>query len=233
MKHYLALPGILACLAPAAQAVVVSANIVGGAGANGTLGSVEVAGVVAVANWNNIPNTGNDITVNDLNDSTGAPTTIDISWTSIGAWSINTGAGGDFALYNGYLDNFDQTRTVTFSGLDAGTTYEIYVYADGDNGTNTRRGHYTMGGTTTTIIDGPGNFAGTFVEVPAGGDAEGNYTVFTVSGSTSYDLTFNGDNTDDLPRAAINGFQIVSVPEPGVAMLGLLGLIPLRRRRSH
>ncbi|MCW1887455.1 hypothetical protein OKA04_22155 [Luteolibacter flavescens] len=220
-------------LTASAGAATVSINIVGGAGASGTLATTDVAGVVPAANWNNVIATaGVDNAATPLVDSTGAASGISVSWTNIGPYQINTGnSTPNHTMFNGYLDNFEGLRTVSFTGLNAGLTYSFYLYSDGDNGTNSRRGFFTMGGTTTVITDASGNFDGTFVEVPTGTTGVGNYTVFTLSGSSSYDLTFRGTLEDDLPRAALNGIQIVQVPEASTLLLGLLGLVPVIRRR--
>ncbi|MBK1883144.1 hypothetical protein JIN85_12000 [Luteolibacter pohnpeiensis] len=229
--------GALVGLAASAHASTISINFVGYGGADGTLFSDEAAGVVSAANWNNVrPDVESDINYSSgfLMDSAGSATSVTISWLSIGPYYISTGtATGDNVMYNGYLDNFGDSRTVTISGLSPTETYNIYLYSDGDNGTNSRTGTFTMGGVTTSITDDPGNFDGSFVEVSAGATGVGNYTVFTLTGSSSYDLTFHGNTSDDLPRAALNGIQIVSVPEPSLTLLGLLGLVPLLRRRRN
>jgi len=228
---------LVAGLAPVAGAATVSINFVGRGGANGTLFPDEVAGVVPAANWNNV-RPDNEFGINyasgALVDETGATTTTTVAWTNIGPYFINTGTGTpNNVMFNGYLDNFAEVRTLTISGLSAGQVYQVYLYSDGDNGTNSRTGFFTMGGVTTGITDGPGNFDGTFVGVAPGTTGVGNYTVFTLTGATSYDLTFHGTTADDLPRAALNGMQIVPVPEPAAALLGLAGLLPLLRRRRN
>ncbi|MBB5350233.1 hypothetical protein HNR46_000457 [Haloferula luteola] len=231
MKRTLFALATLGGLTPVAHAVTVSANIVGYAGASGTLDSSDLAGLVPASNWNQIEHTGNDISVSNLVDSTGAPTALSVSWVSIGPWYMDIGTSNDQRLFNGYLDNFDEPRTITFSGFEAGTTYQIYLYIDGDNGTHTRHGEYTLGGVTTTVVDAPGNFSGSYEVVAAGTTGEGNATVFTVSGATSYDLVFHGDLADDLPRAPLNAFQIVSVPEPSGGVLALLSFAGFLHRR--
>jgi hypothetical protein len=225
---------LASCFIVSAQAVTISVNFVGNAGVGGTLANGATAGVVPAANWNNLlANSGIDNTGTALVDSTGGSSGASISWSNIGPWAMNVGnTTGDQQMLNGYLDNFEDLRTVTVSGLSASQTYQFYIYSDGDNGSNTRTGSFTMGGVTTGIIDGPGTFNGTFTEVPAGTNAPGNYAVFTLTGATSYDLTFHGNNTDDLARAPLNGLQVVSIPESGSALLAAAGLVmSLRRSR--
>ena len=224
----------VAVLTPAAASTI-SVNIVGGAGGNGTLAPTDLAGASPAINWNNVNNTaGVDNTGTSLFDADGVVTTVSISWTMIGTWAIDTGTSTpDQVLYNGYLDNFGDTRTVSLTGLDPATTYEVYVYSDGDNGDNTRTGFFSMGGVTTGITDVPGNFSGSYVEVAPGATTAGNYTVFTVSGSSSYDLDFQGSAADDLPRAALNGIQIVPVPEVSTSLISLLGMVTLTLRRKR
>lgn len=233
----------LSGLASQAGASVISINFTGAGGEDGTLASTDAAGFVSATNWNNIAENGpfNSNTGTSLVDDSGSATSAMISWgngtdgTGIGSWAIGslTPDTPDHRMFRGYLDNYEGLRTITLSGLDAGTIYNIYVYSDGDNDSNVRRGFFTMSGTTTELIDAAGNYSGSYEAVPSGTADSGNYTVFTVSGATSYDLMFQGTLADDIPRAPLNGLQIVSVPEPSSIVFGTLTMLTfLRRKRS-
>jgi hypothetical protein len=118
----------------------------------------------------------------------------------------------------GYLDNGNEgTTTVTVSGLPA-STYDVYVYADGDNAANSRTGGYRISGagiTTTTInmTDAAStNFNGTFTQAS---NSTGNYIRFTgiTPGSGGFTLTATAGLASAGPRRApVNGIQIVPVP---------------------
>jgi hypothetical protein len=237
MKAKFLICAATASLVAPAMATTVSVNLTGGRGGppGYALGASEVAGVVPAINWNNLSANADGNVSNDgsdtLLDSTGAATMVSVAWASVGPWAFDTSEEvGNSQMFNGYIDNFSELRTVTISGLDAGLAYSIYVYSDGDNEGNLRRGTFSMGGVTTEVIDEDGDFSGSFVEVPAGTVGAGNYTVFEVSGATTYDLDFQGITTD-IPRLALNGLQIVSVPEPSSAVFSALGLLTLLRRR--
>jgi len=111
----------------------------------------------------------------------------------------------------GYLDNgFEGATTITVAGLPAGA-YDVYVYADGDNG-GTRTGGYRISGagiTTTTINltdTGNTNFNGTFVQAV---NSPGNYVKFSIN-ANGFTLTATpGPASDQARRAPVNGLQIV------------------------
>ena len=74
---------------------------------------------------------------------------------------------------------------MTVAGLPAGT-YDVYVYADGDNGVFSRTGAYRISGAgiTTTTINltdaGNTNFNATFTQA---NNSAGNYVKFTITAS--------------------------------------------------
>jgi len=116
-------------------------------------------------------------------------------------------------MMSGYLDNGNgNASTVRVAGIAPGT-YSIYVYVDGDNPNASRSGSYQISGsgitTATVVATDPQNstFGGAFV---AANSSSGNYVVFTgVSISSGFTLTATPAATGDVPRAPINGIQIV------------------------
>jgi hypothetical protein len=102
----------------------ISVNFVGG-GSNGTpaiLAPSDVAGVVAVSNWNNGNGSG-------LKDSSGATTAASITWSGA-SWSNQiTATDPNNRMMKGYLD-FGSSASVT--GVPY-ATYDVYVYFRSDN----------------------------------------------------------------------------------------------------
>ncbi len=108
----------------------------------GTVTGSAIAGAVPAANWNN---SWPDNPVTNLIDSSGAPTTLDISYSSFNTWSIQgsspaTDADGSSnkRLLNGYLNagnagwNPPVTRSsVTLSEIPHGY-YDLIVYFSAD-----------------------------------------------------------------------------------------------------
>ena len=226
------------------QAAVVSINF-GSNQTNGSLAPATAAGAYSAANWNNVSADGATLV-----DSTGASTSVTVNGASgfPGSWGngkITANTGGE-QLYKGYLDIQGTATSLVIGGLSATTIYQIYVYSNGENNSNglaqSRTGTFTLGGVSTGITDGrtgevESTFNGSYNLVPAGTTAEGNYTIFTVTGATSYTLTAQGTfaepgRGDPYLRSPINGIQIVSVPEPTLGLLGgLAALVMLRVRR--
>src|SRR5258708_2423819 len=132
-------------------------------------------------------------------------------------WSMPiTDTAGNNRMMKGYLDTSNtSTTTVSVSGLTS--PYSVYVYCDGDNGSATKTGRYTIGSTTITAADNANtNFSGTFTQA---NNSAGNYVVFTNQTASSFTLTATGTSTDSGPRAPINGIQVI--PTPPAAPTGL------------
>jgi len=178
------------------------------------MASTEVAGAVVEPNWNDANGVSSTSSL-ALLDSTGAATTATVSWNSAGIWETPiTDQPGNARMMKGYLDTgSNTTTTVTVAGLPTHTAgYKVYVYADGDNGSASRTGIYTISGagiTTTTInlIDAANtNFSGKFIQA---NNSAGNYVVFTIN-ATGFTLSASGGTASDgFPRAPVNGIQIV------------------------
>jgi hypothetical protein len=191
---------------------VISIDFVG----QGTaMGSTEVAGVVAKSNWNNangLTNTTGQALVDEFGTATGAT----VSWNTNNLWNlpISVLTPGDVRMMRGYLDPISGgTTTVTVAALPAnGVGYDVYVYADGDNGTATRTGAYQISGagitTTSMNLTDAANtdFSGTFTQA---NNSNGNYVKFTIT-ATGFTITATpGAASDGTQRAPLNGIQIV------------------------
>jgi hypothetical protein len=119
-------------------------------------------------------------------------------------------------MMKGYLDTDNATSTtVSVAGLPSSATgYQVYVYADGDNGPVTRTGAYQISGAgiTTTSINltdaANTNFNGIFTQANT---SVGNYVVFSIPASTSGFIisATPGSSTDPYLRAPVGGIQIV------------------------
>lgn len=249
-KHYcIWMAALLLSMATVVEAASIGLNFVGGrsgSGGDGSGGSEgeaisasDVAGVVPQANWNNGFGSNSDAPV-PLVDDSGAATGATVSWAGVpNTWTLSSSAAntGDERLMNGYLDtnNSGGLTTVTFSNIPY-SSYDVYLYKDGDADSG-RSGDYTVNGVTQTDLREPSNFsagAGVFQLATTGNP--GHYALFEgVTGST---LTILADESASGGgfRAPLNGIQIV--PEPATGALAILGAAGLllhacgRRRRK-
>ena len=196
-------------LFPPASSRAISVDFVG---SSASMAAGETAGVVARPNWNHAVGASRR-TPQKLVDETGAPTSATITWSASGVWATPiTDQAGNRRMMKGYLDTTSTSQTtISVSGLPL-RTYDVYVYADGDNRSFARTAAYTLGSTggspaTIQLTDGAGaNFSGTFT---LAAHSRGNYVRFTTTAG-SFVLTakpLTGDNA--TLRAPVNGLQIV------------------------
>jgi len=207
LRHTAAVSLVVTTATPGTGAI--SIDFVGG---DTPMAPTEVAGVVPKSNWNEAQ--GSSGSGFALVDETGAPTGAMVSWTSSSVWSLPIAdTPGNFRMMNGYLDTVAQNTTVNVVGLPANAAgYDVYVYADGDNGGVTRTGTYQISGTsiTTTSINltdaANTNFSGTFTQA---NNSVGNYVVFSIA-ATGFTLTaIPSTSSDGVERAPVNGMQII------------------------
>lgn len=186
-----------------------SVNFVG----NGlAMGTGEIAGVAPRPFWNNALGQAS-ITPLALLDETGTRTSAIVTWSSNNTWSLPiTDQPGDRRMMKGYLDtSATSTTSVTVANLPA-SSYDVYVYADGDNGGATRSATYELSGpgieTTTVMLTDPAgtNFNGTFTRAD---NSNGNYVKFTIQGSEFTVKAMPGAASDTTKRAPFNGLQII------------------------
>jgi hypothetical protein len=177
------------------------------------LDASERAGVVPQTHWNNAPGAMRGTPLS-LVDDAGRPTTATVVWTSNNGWMTPIAdIPGNMRLMKGYLDTSSiSATTVTVAGLSSGT-YDVYVYADGDNRQDTRAAAYRISGanivaSTMNLNDQANtNFSGTLAQSSG---TSGNYVKFTISGN-GFTLTATpGASTSATRRAPVNAIQIVS-----------------------
>jgi len=237
------------------MAVAISVNIDSSNAAGiPAIGSGVTAGVVPVANWNNITSgaqtgtTTGSALVNDGGATTAASVTVfNRFWQD----QVST-ASGDHQIYSEYTNTSATANgVVNVAGIGTGFTsngYNVIVYLGGTNdmGANTaiEVGANINGGTDQWIrvIRRSPSFNGAWDSTPFSTEplaqasaAESNYIMFTGLTASSFDINILKDpsSTNSWSRAGLRGIQIVAVPEPSsAALLGLGGLaLFLRRRR--
>lgn len=177
--------------------------------------AAESAGVVPKKNWNNAAGASRTTPL-ALTDETGVATTATVTWSAAGTWLTPIAdQPGNLRLMKGYLDSTTTSSTVvTVTGLSQ-RSYDVYVYADGDNRTFDRSAIYRISGpgittTSITLIDAANtNFSGTLAPATNGA---GNYVKFTVT-ATGFTLTaIPATASTTNRRAPVNAVQIVPVP---------------------
>lgn len=172
----------------------------------------ESAGVVPQQHWNSFtgptPKAGQPLV-----DNNGATTGATVTWKAGGMWDTNAAdVPGNGRMMLGFLSNGTEATTVTVTGIPArfaATGYDVYVYSDGDNN-ELRAAKFAIGAIEAVNRDALNKtFTGTFVE-------GANYVCLrgvTGSGFTLTATALTGPKTG-MPRAPINGIQIVQRPGP-------------------
>ena len=181
----------------------------------------EVAGVKPVAHWNSAQGPMGQIT--GLAQSDATLTAATATWNSPpgasgpGVWRNGfADAPGNTRMMNGYLDPLSTAMpaTVTVSNLPADMAaagYDVYVYCVGEVPSGTRTYRYAIGTSSITVAQtgpSPTTFSG-FVLAAAGGS--GNYIVFRNVTGSAFTLTAT-PAPGTIPRAPVNGIQLVSPP---------------------
>lgn len=186
--------------------------------------------------WNQF---ADDDSTGFLVDSTGAVTTVQFTTDFSEGRS---GGSGNTPMLKSTLTDFGrvQTRTLTITGLEANGLYDLWLASFRDSTAARERtaGKWTLVNPTTSAsaqdIDNRSHRNGTTFELHY------NYAVWeNVEADGNGQIVVNGkgfginDGYDDDYRLGLSGFQIEAVPEPAtLALLGLGGLVALRRRKA-
>jgi alpha-galactosidase len=193
----------------------------------GTVSGNAIAGVVPAANWNN---SWPDNPLTNLIDSSGAPTTLDISYSSFNTWSIqgstpalDSDGKSNKRLLNGYLNAGNAawgppvTRSsVTLSEIPHGY-YDLIVYFSSDQAG--REGEVSDGASTRyfstlgapSIAGGNALFVAT-EQTTSDSYPAANHTVFRgLSGSSK---TVSVQMRDNEEWGGIAAIQIVPQTDP-------------------
>jgi hypothetical protein len=179
------------------------------------MGSSEVAGVVALSNWNDVAGAKSSSPL-ALVDQNGNPLTATVTWTADDVWDQPIAdQSGNMRMMKGYLDNGHLgTTTVTVSGLPANASgYTVYVYAGGTANNSSNTAIYQISGagitTTSATLTYNSNFNGTFTQATAS-NPTANYVVLTIPNVSGFTLSaIPSTASSSNKRAPVNGLQIV------------------------
>ena len=189
----------------------ISINFVGG---GTSMGSTESAGVVSATHWNNeLAASGSD---SSIVDAAGAATPLSLTWSSdhTSVASI-TDTAGNYRMVRGMVNTSNtSTTSLTISGLPGNSNgYDVYVYCQTSQPSGvTRTSAFKISGsgiTTTTVnaTASTANFAGTFTQA---NNSAGNYVKYTIGNVSGFTINATPVSASDgIPRAPVNGIQIV------------------------
>ncbi|QDU89508.1 Di-glucose binding within endoplasmic reticulum [Pirellulimonas nuda] len=188
-------------LPPPAPALMVNIDFGGGPTYSGA-----AAAPVPGTTWNKVLNTAAPGT-GGLNDATGQATTVSLSFSTISQFDTGSdteGERGPGDAYNPLMQDYLFTtgsNSFTLSGLEAGASYDLYLYGQGDK--LNQETAFTLGGQTlTTSFDTQVGGNGAF--------AEGVEFVVFRSAPASAAGTIDFSIAGVANNGGFNGLQLVS-----------------------
>ena len=218
---------------------------------NNVMLSTYTAGAEVVQdNWNQLMQSswGTQQVTDDSGTLLATTVAVNTSWANgnIVLDGTPNAANGDRLMMNGGMDNGGGAQGWTVVGVPY-ALYDVYIYYDGGSDAG-RGGSYQVwdSNDSDNVLasqDGydTATFDGTYIQATGTGlDGDGNAldtNYVKLTGLTGSDIKIrsiaNLLGNPATPRAPMNGFQIVQVPEPSAAILAVLGLVgfAFRRRR--
>jgi hypothetical protein len=211
------------------------------------LGAGDSAGVVPQTHFNAVvgPNgpyyaqSGSGIS---LTDAGGNTTPVTLTYSVDSSWENTFGSPTpDTELLTGEFKS-NGSDSFTLNGVPTGQ-YDLIAYILNDNAAQDEA-NYTVGSSTYYVIDQSNNNYSGYVQAsnanPTGTRDTGNYVEFdnvtpvggVITLTETGGIGNNGGNGNYA--VAVNGFQLVAVPEPASFSLigaGAVGLLARRRRR--
>jgi autotransporter-associated beta strand protein len=188
---------------------------------NGTLASVDLAGVAPAVNWNNSWPTNPRFA---LPDNSGTPTTLDLGYGSLNTWSIQGHPGLDAngtankELVNGYLNSgmagWGPSITNSFVSLTniPYAQYDVIVYFSSD--VSGRPGYVTDGSSTNYFstlggasVSGPNAVLQPTLATSSAGRTAANYALFKDLTGANRRFTVQMEVTEQW--GGIAAFQVV------------------------
>jgi hypothetical protein len=191
--------------------------------------------------WTNETSLG---TTNNLPYESGANSGISLTTSVTGGFapfsvSVNptTIPSGDSNL-GGINGNFygENSFTAVLSGLQAGATYDVWVFVTRQNFTTNQFVTITGAGSTTfSQVDNSVQQLIVNSTVGSSSESLGSYALPIVADSSG-DITINIQNNNDGFGAAVSGIAVSATPEPGTISLLACGAVSLaacgwRRRK--
>ena len=207
--------------------IVTSANL---AGPNGVAAGLET--------WN-LPTSNGEplLSQSGVLDSLGAATRVGVTFNDLGGpddWGYNSDLKLLWRSGRQFYNGPGNAGSFTINGLDNSAVYDLYIASAHINGT-------TVGDWTTANINAT---AASLVINNTGNESNGstwvsgvNYVYFhnvqPIGGNITMTEHVNNVGNGNDGRVGFNGFQLISVPEPSVAVLAGFGVLGfLRRRRA-
>lgn len=241
---FLAMAGIVTM----ANAANISLNVTDNGPGAGAPDAGDTAGAFLLGNWNTIGSngalTGAGGDLANLTNSDGVGSGVTLSQSAPTGGNFNAASAFSGTIGDSMMTNYADTTgnyTYTFGNLNAGVgaVYDVYIYS--------ARGYTGNTGITQLDVNGESlfltndNMVGDYVETGYATQAEaeanlnsGNYVKFSNVSLDTLVVSVSGltDATNGGFIGAVNGIQIVQVPEPSsTALLGLGGVALLLRRR--
>jgi PEP-CTERM motif len=180
--------------------------------------------------WNYLNNGSG--TIADCANAINASTGVTLTWDSSLGVLPNGSTGGTYAdLMYGYLANTtDSAKYITFGGLTAGTSYDVYIYTQALNPPDTRKLSVTVNGVTKATTSSAPNTLTDF-------SLDQNYLEITAKADNSGQLAiaYTPGTLGIGSEANINALQLTptAVPEPSTYLLLCLslGVVGFARKR--